>query len=172
MKRRAAAPRRPQGDELVEPLAVVAGHRRAAVVDDEWRLVERELGERHAALGRLQREDGAGGDPVGARRAARFGDEGCEVLDLALDGVATAVAALPAPAAVVRERGEALGQHGRERLVWPGRAVGQRAVDEDDGGAAARRVNAMVVPSREVTVLMGAFCAPCDRRWVSGRRCA
>ena len=63
------------GQRPIERRAIVVGHRRPAVVDDEGRLVEGEPVDREPAVRGLERQHGAGGNPVDRRRAARLVDQ-------------------------------------------------------------------------------------------------
>ena len=118
---------------------VVLRQERSAVIDDERRLVQRELpdpvGKRAS---RLEREDGAGGMTEHEGLPARRDDQGFDVLDLAFDRVRRRVAAVaPAPAVV--------GDHGEARCelsgqLRGGRTIGQRAADQDERRSVTRPI--------------------------------
>jgi hypothetical protein len=117
------------GEQLVEVLHEVVRQRGARVVDDEWRFVEHELGDARARGGGFEREHGARRVAEHVRGAARLLDERLEVIDLAFDRVGRRVAAVAAPAAVVRRDGEV-----RAEEVSVGRgaaAITQRAPYDD-----------------------------------------
>ena len=84
-------------------LEEVVGSLEAVLVDCEGRLVERQLRDREPARGGLEGERPARRHPEHECRSAGRLDQRLEVLDLALDRVGRAVAALAAPAAVVVE---------------------------------------------------------------------
>jgi len=72
------------GDQLGELLGQVGRRSWAALVDQEGRLVERQLGDRQPVGGGVQGEGGAGGVAEDRRGSPGLGDERVEVLDLAL----------------------------------------------------------------------------------------
>src|SRR5262249_32586145 len=108
---RVAAPVR--RDELCERRLVVVGERRPAVVDDERRLVERELLDRETVGSCAERKVAAGGHPKDGRGAPGR-DQRTEVLDLPLDSVGRRVAAVAAAATVVVVDGKRVGKQLRE----------------------------------------------------------
>ena len=75
--------------------------------------------------------------PEEARRPAGFLDERGDVLNLARRRIRLGIAALPAAAAVVRINGEVSRQQRRELRRGAECAAAQRAVDQDQRGAAA-----------------------------------
>jgi len=95
-----AAP--PGGDQRVEVRHVVVRQRGAAAIDDERRLVQRQLRDPgRERVRRFERQDRAGGDAVDARRAIGLVDQGGDILDLPRDRVWCRVAAVAAPPAVI-----------------------------------------------------------------------
>jgi hypothetical protein len=104
---------------------------------ERW-LPQRQPGDGQAGRGRVQGEDRAGGVPEDRRRPAGRGDHGVEVLDLSLDRVRRAVAAVAAPPAVVVEHLEVGRQQLGQLRVDP--SGGRRTADQDDRRARTQPV--------------------------------
>jgi hypothetical protein len=109
----------------------VGGNARPAVVNDERRLVQRQLGDAGAAACGLERERRPGRDAPHVRRSACLLDQRLEVFDLACDAVGRRVAALAAAAPVVRENRESLREERGKRSARPHSAMAECAVDQD-----------------------------------------
>ena len=116
----------------------LGNHRGPRAVDDEGRLVQRELADAADAVRGLERERGAGGDAIDIGGAARFPDQRFDVFHLALDRVRRGIAALAAAAPIVGEHGEMLREQRRKLRRRAERAVAERAVDQDQRRAAPR----------------------------------
>src|SRR6185437_12778962 len=132
-----------RGHGRVQSLDVVGRQRRAAVVDHERRLEQREPRDRQPGRGGIQGQDRAGGEAADERRLAGLVDQGGDVLDLALHRVRGSVAALPAAPAVVGVRPEVVPQQ-RAHLRGNRRRgpVRRRAVDHDQRRPVAPGVEA------------------------------
>src|SRR3954470_12194292 len=130
-----ASPRLP-ADERVERGGMPGWTR--GRLDGEGQVEQREVADGEAVRGGGEREGGARREADHGRRAARALDQAIEVLDLALDGVRGAVAAVPAPAAVVVEDGVARGQRGCERSAGVARVEGTE--NDDDGRSVTRAI--------------------------------
>src|SRR5262249_47511914 len=116
------------GGELRDDVGGDAG---AAVVDDERRLVQRQLRDLAAFPRRFERERRSRGDPPDEGGSACGGGQRPPGFDLSLDGIRPPVLALAAAATVVGEDGEVLREQPRERRAWAHRAVAEGTVDQD-----------------------------------------
>src|SRR5437870_4718203 len=113
MNSAAASPRLP-APSASESAAAYA-FARSAAVDTEGRFVEGELGDRwNAGCGRDDQRT-AGRHAVDESPSAGRVDEGGKVVDLALYGAGTPVAARSAAAAIIGVHGETPGQEPRQR---------------------------------------------------------
>ena len=125
--------RAPGRDQAVELRHVVVRQRRTRVVDDERRLVDRELADREAPGSCVERQNSAGRTADDERWATGFGNHRVEVFDLALDRVGLRVPALAAAPSIVGDHRELRCQQlGELRGGLIDRTMGDRAVDEDD----------------------------------------
>src|SRR5207302_2286194 len=81
--------------QLVEMGHVILRQGRTAVINDEWRLVQCQLGDCGCQQAcSLESKDRAGRVTKNERRSTSFGDYGLQIFDLALDRVGRGVAAV------------------------------------------------------------------------------
>ena len=105
------------------------GEQRAVLVDDERRLVDRQLGDVQAVGRGLQGQDAAGRSAHDKRRSTRIGDQRGKVLDLAIHGIGQRVSAVAATTAVVAVDGKARREYGGNGRGAT--SVAHRAADQD-----------------------------------------
>jgi hypothetical protein len=115
---------------------MVGGPRRAGIVHHARRLVEGELRDLvREAPGRVDGENGSGGDAVHARPAAGRVDDRFEVLHLAGHGVREGIPAVAAPAPVVVEDGVVHRELGGQLDIRAEGAAAEGPVDDHHGRA-------------------------------------
>ena len=97
---------------------------RAAVVDHEWRLVQRQFFDIHAVRRRLEGKDRTGGHAPHVRQSPCFLDECFEVFDFALHRVRLGIFAIASSPPIVVDHGEAWGEKPGQLHQFPGTGDG------------------------------------------------
>ena len=125
-----------------------------AGVDHQRSLVEGELRHRNASRGCVEREHCPRRDAEDERRAAGCADHRREVLDSAVHRVRLPRAAVPSPPAVVGEDRETAASSAATLGMGPNVRVQSAPSTRTTGGPSPTRLNAIGVPSLEVTFWM------------------
>src|SRR5258706_15439976 len=103
-----------------------------AVVDDERRLIQRQLLDGETVIRRLEGQDRTGGNAVHERRSTSLLDERLNVFDFTLDCVRRRVAAVAAAPAIVGKHREVARQSSSQRSTGPRSSIAERAIHQYD----------------------------------------
>ena len=109
-ERRNSVSTAPVRHKLGEMCGQARRQRRTPAIDDEWRLVQHQLGDGQTVGCGVEGKHCARRPAHDERRSAGLADESVEILDLALHCVLRRIVAVASPSTVVCEDGEARGQ--------------------------------------------------------------